>query len=42
MNAEAIYQDLKHKLGDVMPDAELSSRPRWPPRCCASKSSATP
>ena len=23
MNAEAIYLDLKHKLGDVMPEAEL-------------------
>src|SRR5512139_2658368 len=23
MNAEALYLDLKHKLGDVMPDAEL-------------------
>ncbi len=23
MHAEAIYQDLKHKLGDVMPEAEL-------------------
>jgi len=23
MNSEALYQDLKHKLGDVMPEAEL-------------------
>jgi len=23
MNADALYQDLKHKLGDVMPEAEL-------------------